>query len=157
VVPQLLTLAVSIGIFSLSLGFGVHALLWGAGCYLAYSFGSRAMLLRHHNAGMAALHQARWGEAIVHFRASFEFFSEHSWIDRYRAITMMSPSAASYREMALLNVAFCHAQLGNGPAARAAYERVSREFPDSPLAKSTLRLIESVAQESSGGGGEHGT
>jgi hypothetical protein len=147
VVPQLLAAVVAIGAFGLVLGFGRASLMWGAGTYLVYSFGSRAFLARHHRSGMSALRAGAYTDAMEHFHASYRFFSAHPWIDEHRAFTMMSPSAASYREMALLNVAFCHAQLGDGAEAKAVYERVSNEFPDSPLAEAALRLIESFSRD----------
>ena len=150
VVPQLLAVVVAIGAFSLVLGLDRAAFLWGAGIYLVYSFGSRALLARHHKSGMSALRAGMYAEAIEHFRASYRFFSKHSWLDKYRSFTMMSPSAASYREMALLNVAFCHGNLGNGAEAKAAYEQVSRESPESPVAKAALRMIGAIAQEGTG-------
>ncbi|HEX7447932.1 MAG TPA: hypothetical protein VF306_10325 [Pirellulales bacterium] len=58
----------------------------------------------------------------------------------------MSSSAISYREMALCNIAFCYAQLGNGENAELYYRRTLDEFPDSGLADAALRMIESVRQ-----------
>jgi tetratricopeptide (TPR) repeat protein len=147
VIPQLVALVIAIGAFGLVLGFGSAALLWGAGSYVVYSWSSRALLARHHRSGIAALRRGAYAEALQHFQSSYDFFTEHAWLDEYRAFTMMSPSAASYREIALLNVAFCHVHLGNGAEARAAYQRVAEEFPDSPVAEAALRLIDSVIGE----------
>jgi TolA-binding protein len=57
---------------------------------------------------------------------------------------MMSPSAISYREMALVNIAFSVSQLGQGTDAKEYYQRALDEFPNSAMAKAALRLIESV-------------
>jgi hypothetical protein len=86
----------------------------------------------------------KWEAAIPHFESSYAFFSAHQWIDRFRSVILMSPSAASYREMALVNVAFCYSQLGHGTEAKSVYERALREFPGSPVASSALKLIESA-------------
>ncbi|MDH3639811.1 MAG: hypothetical protein OES09_15310, partial [Gammaproteobacteria bacterium] len=46
--------------------------------------------------------------AIDQFQRSYDFFSKHYWLDKYRGVTMMSPSIWSYREMALMNIASVH-------------------------------------------------
>jgi len=142
VIPQLLALLALIGIAYVLVGPDPRALMWGAGVYLVYSYGSRLLLARSHRVGIQATAEGRHEEAIRHFRASYEFFTRHSWLDRWRSFFLMSPSAASYREMALVNVAFCQAQLGRGEDARASYERAAAEFPDSPLATAGLKLAE---------------
>ena len=59
-------------------------------------------------------------------------------------ITLLMPSAASYREIALLNTAFCYSQLGNVQQTRAYYERALAEFPDSSMAQVALNLINTI-------------
>ena len=54
---------------------------------------------------------------------------------------LLSASAASYREMALLNEAFALGQLGRRPEARAIYESTVEEFPDSGMAEAALNLM----------------
>ncbi len=79
--------------------------------------------------------------AISLFDESYLFFSKHKWIDDDRAITMMSPSNWSYRELALLNAAAAHAEKGEVTKAKGYYERVTTEFPDNEYAKSALKFI----------------
>lgn len=52
----------------------------------------------------------------------------------------------SYREMALVNIAFAYSQIGNGERAKAYYQHALEEFPNSSMAIAALRLIESVEQ-----------
>ena len=59
---------------------------------------------------------------------------------------MMSPSAMSYREMALINIAFAYSQIGNGIKAKEYYQQTQQEFPDSGMANAALKMIESVEQ-----------
>jgi len=59
---------------------------------------------------------------------------------------MMSPSAMSYREMALINIAFAYSQIGNGKRAKEYYERAQKEFPNSGMANAALKMIESLEQ-----------
>ena len=118
----------------------------GGLAFLVNSYGSRLLIGRQHRRGIALIHRGCYAEAIERFEASYDFFSRHQWLDRYRSVLMMSVSAISYREMALLNIAGAHRQAGDGCTAKEYYERTLAEFPGSVLAQSTLRFIESVEQ-----------
>jgi tetratricopeptide (TPR) repeat protein len=122
------------------------ALCVGSGMYLAYSLGSRSLLTRAHRKGVRLSRTGRYSEAIHAYEESFRFFSRHPWLDRFRAIAMLSPAALSYREMALCNMAFCHAQLGQGAKAKDLYRAVLAEFPGNALAATSLLMIESGEQ-----------
>jgi len=54
----------------------------------------------------------------------------------------------TYREMALINIAFAHSQIGDGRTAKAYYERTLRDFPQNSIARAALRLIHSVEKSS---------
>jgi hypothetical protein len=115
--------------------------LVGALAYLTYSRTSRALLAADHRRGVRLIRDRQWEAGLLAFQSSYRHFSAHPWIDRWRALALLSDSAASYREMALVNVAFCLSQLGRGPEAKIAYERAAQEFPDSPTARAALALI----------------
>jgi hypothetical protein len=137
-IPQLGALVVSIGSVWLVVGQLRSAMIWGALVYLGYSYGSRSLLLRQHQAGMRAMHAGRFQEGSRHFEASYEFLQRHAWIDRFRSVVLMSASAITYREMALVNAAFAQLQLGHQSEAKSGYERALREFPASTLAAAGL-------------------
>lgn len=127
--------------------------LWGqlgvavaAAVLLAYSYGSRRLIARHHRQGFSLVKQGRFREAIAYFEKSLAFFDAHPWVDRWKAFTMMSSSSASYREMALINIAYCHLQLGEGAAAREQYNLCLKRFPDSGLAQIALRMMDASAE-----------
>lgn len=142
VLPQLIAIGVAIGI---AYFLGVRdAVLWGAVAYLAYSFGSRELIARAHRAGIRLVKQQRFAEAIPKFQESFDFFERNPWVDSFRSLTLMSPSAMSYREMALANIAFCYGQLGDGQQSRAYYQKCLELFPSSGLATAALRMLDSV-------------
>ena len=61
-IPQFGALAASIGFFWLVVGQLRSAMIAGALLYLGYSYGSRALLLRHHQSGMRAMHAGRYEE-----------------------------------------------------------------------------------------------
>lgn len=142
-IPQLVAgaAAVTIGWFATRSASG---LCWGAAVYLIYSFGSRKLILRAHCRGIRFAQTQQFEAAIRAHEESYEFFARHSWLDRYRSITMMSPSAMSYREMALLNIAFAYSQIGDGKKSKEYYRRAHEEFPDSGMGSAALKLIESV-------------
>lgn len=142
-IPQLLALsaAMTVGWFVMESLAGV---MGGATVYLIYSVGSRKLLLSAHRHGLRLLQNQQYDDAIRAHETSYDFFTRHSWLDRYRAITMMSPSAMSYREMALINIAFAYGQIGNSDKVREYYQRAIDEFPNSGMAIAALRLIESM-------------
>ncbi|MCH7726751.1 MAG: tetratricopeptide repeat protein [Planctomycetes bacterium] len=133
--------AVTIGWFATESPFGVFC---GAAVYLIYSFGSRKLIPRAHRRGMRLSQTQQFEDALRAHEESYEFFTRHSWLDLYRSITMMSPSAMSYREMALINIAFAYSQIGNGKKAKEYYQRAHEQFPDSGMASAALKMIESI-------------
>jgi tetratricopeptide (TPR) repeat protein len=143
VIPQCVALsgAIAIGWFWMRSSEGVF---WGAAAYLLYSFGSRSLIPRAHRRGSRLMQGQQYEAAIKAFENSYAFFSRHSWLDRFRSITMMSPGAMCFREMALINIAAAYAQLGDGAMAKHYYQRAATEFPGSVMARGALVLIESV-------------
>ena len=112
--------------------------------YLAAFVFLRWMVAAHHRRGMGLVKKQAFERAIEEFAKSLRFFEAHPWVDRYRYVTLLSSSRMSYREMALLNIAFCHGQIGNGRESKDWYEKALAAFPDSELAKSALRMLASA-------------
>jgi tetratricopeptide (TPR) repeat protein len=148
--PQLLAIVTAIVVATSFLGR--RGVTLGAAVYLAYSIGSRVVIPRCHRRGIALVKQQQFADAILPFKQSLEFFDRHSWIDRFRCIVLMSPSAISYGEMALANIGFCYSQIGDGDNARRYYAECLRRFPESGLATAALRMIDSgkPAKQSTG-------
>lgn len=146
-IPQLLALAtaVMIGWLATRAASGVF---WGAVVYLVYSYSSRKLIPRAHRRGIRLSQTQQFEDAIRMHKQSYDYFTRHAWLDRYRSITMMSPSAMSYREMALINIAFAYSQLGNGEKAKQYYQQAGREFPNSVMAKAALKMIGAFEQSS---------
>jgi tetratricopeptide (TPR) repeat protein len=118
-----------------------HSVIFGCAIYLIYSLCSRQIIASAHRTGIRLSKRGRFQEAIALFEQSYQFFTKHKWIDRFRSLVLMSPSAISYREMALVNIAFCHSQIGNAESAKEYYEKTLQEFPDSGMAKASLNMI----------------
>ena len=149
VAPQFAALAALIALFWVLLPSRRvdEAFLLGAAFYVTYSFGSRYVLARSHRAGMRATSRKDFDTALEAFQKSYEFFSRHAWLDDYRALTMMSPSVWSYREMALMNIASVHVMRKDYAAATKACSKVLDEFPQNEIAKRTIDMIQSPSME----------
>ena len=119
-------------------------LIWGCLTYLILSYGSRAIFAKDHNKGMKLSRDQNFTEAINYYEKSAEFFKNNKWIDQYRFITLFSAAKMSYREMDLINIAFCYSQIGNGSKSIEFYKRALAEYPDSLMAKSALNIFDSA-------------
>jgi tetratricopeptide (TPR) repeat protein len=151
VVPQLLVLALCMALTGLALWprLGIASASVGAFAYLAYSFGSRWVLLRPHRNGLRLTSDGNFPEAIRSFEQSYAFFSKHGWIDRYRYLTMLTPSAISFREMALINIAYCYVQMEDWARAKHSYQSILAQFPNSQLARRALELLDNIERQQS--------
>ncbi|MCB0346934.1 MAG: tetratricopeptide repeat protein [Bdellovibrionales bacterium] len=113
----------------------------GAFVYLTYSRSAKYFIAHHHRLGMSLLQRKNFEAAIKEFESSYEFFTERPWIDKYRSLVLVSPSRISYREMALVNIAFCYGQLRRQDKAKEFYKRTLAEFPGSQIALAGLTLL----------------
>ena len=104
-------------------------------------------IAKSHRKGIQLVKKQMFEQAIISFEESYSYFNKNAWIDKYRFITLLSSSKISYKEMALNNIAFCYGQIGNGKKSKEYYERTLKEFPDSSLAITGLRMINSVKNE----------
>lgn len=142
IVPQFLFMGLLI--FGYYLGGVRDYFLYGALTYLAISFGLRYFIPSDHRQGMTLVKQKNFQEAIRYFQKSYDFFNKHSWVDKYRFLTLLSSSKICYREMALNNIAFCFEQIGDGDKAIEYYTRTLTEYPDNELAKAGLNLLKAT-------------
>lgn len=133
----MLGLAIALGVYCAP----ENGVLWGAAAFVVYSIGSKRILGRHHRAGIAMVKRRQFREAIALFQQGLEFFDRHPWLDRFRSVVMLSASAMCYREMALTNIAFCYAQLGDGKRAREWYDACLARFPENGIAIASLRTM----------------
>ncbi len=149
VVPQFLAIIASVTIVHTVLRPDkfVHSLMLGCAIYIAYSIGSRQIIASAHRTGIRLSKQGKFQEAISQYERSYQFFAKHKCVDRFRSLVLMNPSAISYREMALVNIAFCHGQLGNAELTKEFYEKALQEFPNSGIAKVSLNMIDTFQKE----------
>ncbi len=109
--------------------------------YVAYSQLSRRLIASAHRRGIRLVKRKEFEQAIPCFQRSYDFFTMHPNIDRYRSIILLSASLASYREMALVNIAFCHSQIGDGEKTKQYYRKALEIFPDSGLAQTGMNMV----------------
>jgi len=143
-IPHLLFLFLFVYIFQL-LEFK-DSFVFGAAAYLLLSYGLRTVISKDHREGINLIKEGEFEAAIACFEKSYHFFSRNSWIDKYRYVTLFSASKMSYKEMALCNIAFCYSQVNEGFKAIEYYERTLQEFPENGLAKTGLKMLNSVQQ-----------
>ena len=147
-----LNAAISLGVLALFVAVGyrlneANGVAFGAISYVALAILLRSVVARHHRNAIRHCKRGEYEQAIPEFEKSAVFFLEHRWIDRFRAITMLSAAGMSYREMALVSLGFCYAQIGAGDKARQSYGQCLSEFPTNAMARSALRLMDAGAQE----------
>ncbi|HYG16086.1 MAG TPA: tetratricopeptide repeat protein [Bacteroidia bacterium] len=144
-IPQVVYIALFFGLFyllSVKNPFVPAVLMW-----FALASALQNLVPRHHRRGMAFVKHGDYEPAIEHFENSYHFFTRNKWVDKYRSIVLLSISRISYREMALLNIAFCYSQTGEGEKAKEYYNRVLTEFPGSVMAQTALNMLNSMDSE----------
>jgi tetratricopeptide (TPR) repeat protein len=119
-------------------------ILYGAATYLVISYLLRTQIPKQHREGMFLVKRQDFAAAIPRFEKSFDYFTKNEWIDKYRYFILLSSSRASYKEMALINIAFCYSQIGDGDMAKKYYNKTLDLFPGSMMASTALKMIKSV-------------
>ncbi len=118
-----------------------YALAWGLAGYFALSGTLKNLISRDHRKGIQLIKEERFSEAMHCFEDSYSFYSRNPWVDRFRAITTLSISEMCYREMALMNIAFCLSVTGEQEKAIAEYQRLLGQFPNNKMAEYSLRVL----------------
>jgi hypothetical protein len=146
-IPQFIAIAALCALARLVLPSAslVFVLAVGAFAYLISCRLLRAIFTGDHIRGMEAYRAGRFGDAIDHFQASYNFFQTHRYLDACRWIIFGVASRNSYRIIALANMAYCHGQLSAGARAIELYEQVLRECPEHPIAKASLNMLRAGA------------
>ena len=118
-------------------------ILTGTLTYLVIALVLRLLLTRHHRRGMYLAREFMFDEAIPEFQKSYEFFHRNPWLDWWRYALLLSASQTSYREMALLNMAYCDIWSDRGEDAVRTYLRAVEEFPNSGMAWAAIKIYQS--------------
>lgn len=118
-------------------------LIFGLFSYIIIARILRSVNAKYHRQGIRLVMQKKITEAIPYFEKSVAYFSENSWVDKYRSITLLSSVKSSYKEMGLSNIAYCYGQMGDGQKAKEYYKKTLAEFPESGLAMAALNQLQS--------------
>jgi len=146
VIPQIITLSVLV--FMGDMLMPRYGISIGAGIYIGYVLAARRYFTRYHRAGIRLVKLQKFNEAVVKFKQGLDYFNKYPWIDRFRSIVVMSPSAMTYREIQLVNIAFCYSQMGDGQSARSYYEQCLQQYPANGIAISALRMMDAGQNKS---------
>jgi len=119
--------------------------IWAAVTYSLLAFALRNLIAVNHRHALKLVREKKFVEAIPFFEKSFNFFTENSWIDKYRFLTLLSSSGMCYREMALCNIAFSYSQENNGLKAIEYYTKVINEYPNNGMAQAGLKMLNSIS------------
>jgi tetratricopeptide (TPR) repeat protein len=141
-VPQLIIIGLIIYLYHLA-DF-TEPFILGAITYSLLALTLRNLIAKNHRKGIQLVKEKKFSDAIPYFEKSVAYFSQHSWVDKYRFLTLLSSSGLTYKEMGLCNIAFAYGQTGNGQRATEYYEQVLAEFPENGLAIAALNMIKSV-------------
>ncbi len=144
IIPQLLFMAILYVIYSIFIESIFLALYFTCITYLFISLILKLSMQRNQRKGIVLSKAGKYEQAIEEFQKSYAFFSKHNWIDKYRFITLLSSSKVSYREMALLNIAFCYSQIKDGKNSKTYYLKTIEQFPNSEIAHASLKMIEAI-------------
>ncbi|WP_454881380.1 tetratricopeptide repeat protein [Sphingobacterium detergens] len=136
-------------IFLAIFGFFIpkHGIFIGAVLFALLSIVLQQTIPTRHKKGMKAIKQKDFKTATEHFKQSVDFFTKNKWIDKYRAVILLSASKMCYREMALCNIAFCYSQTMEAEKAKALYEQILKEYPDNGIAYYGLNSINTFSNK----------
>lgn len=141
--PQLAVMGTLMFVFSLFIRPIYIDVILGSATYLVLSMVLERGIAHNHKKGISLTKKGNYTQAIEEYKKSYDLFCKHSWIDKYRYITLLSSSSYSYTEMALVNLAFCYLHCENVELAKQYYQKTLKLFPDNEMAINALNAIKS--------------
>lgn len=131
---------IAFGIMLILYPFGISALFSLFG-YLLFLVPFYWIIPRFHRKGISLLYQGNYSESIIYFEKSIEYFERKKWLDTYRHLFLLVYSDYSFREAALMNIAFCKLKLKRNEEAVEDLMKILAENPKNILAKNYLNKI----------------
>jgi tetratricopeptide (TPR) repeat protein len=110
--------------------------------FIMLSIYLKIIIPRSHRRGILFIKKNNYESALLCFHVSYRFFKRFYWIDKYRALFLLSASKLSYQEMALANMGFCYIRLDKTDEARKMYTRLLKEYPKNHQARQALQELE---------------
>lgn len=120
-----LELFLIVGIWWMFTGSWRYAFMFGGFTYITLAWTLRLILQRHHRSGMKLLRRKQYEAAAAAFRNSYQFFTAHPWIDRYRFVTMFYSNAIPFQQMALNNLGICYLYMGEEEKALEVFKKLA--------------------------------
>ncbi len=107
----------------------------------AYKLVVRYTITNNLIKGLRLTKDREFKEAIGLFEQVYDYFDKHPFLDKYRSLILLSTSSYSYKELALLNIAFCYTQLGDKTNATKYYNECLKLNPNNGPAKTSLTQL----------------
>lgn len=120
---------------------GVETVVVACGVYFLWSMIGRMLLGASMRRGLKLMLGGKYREAIAALQDSADFFKRNRWLDELRWIFLLSSAKSGYREMALVNMAYCNMQLHEKTAAFEQLDIAKAEFPESQLVAECADLL----------------
>lgn len=98
--------------------------------FAALAYILQHLLLKDNSKGAQLAKIKDYENAISHFKKCADYLTKNEWIDRHRYITVLSRSRLSYREVVLLNWAFCLAKAGRKQEATGLLQDIIKQYPE---------------------------
>lgn len=108
---------------------------------LAYRYLIRYTVLMNSVKGIKCLKKGDLEGAIRYFDKYNAFFTEHEILNKYGFIIFLSPSKYTYKELALVNLAYSYAQKGDIDQAKVYYQECLKINPQNGMAVSSMNFI----------------
>lgn len=102
--------------------------------FFALAYTLQHLLLKDNSKGLRLAKIKDYENAISHFKKCADYLTKNEWIDRHRYITVLNRSKLSYREVVLLNWAFCLAKAGRKQEATELLQGIIGQYPENKLA-----------------------
>lgn len=128
--------------------FQFEGIYIGSIIFFILSVSLQQIIPASHNKGAKAIKKKDFKTALEYFSESVDFFTRYDWVDKYRAITLLTTAKMSYREMALCNMAFCYSQTNEAEKAKNLYEQILKEYPNNGVAFYSLNSIKTFSNKS---------
>lgn len=102
------------------------------------------IVFKHNHKALKLLKKKEYEEAIEEYIISYEFILKRKFICKLGELFLIPEGDyTSYKEITLLNIAFCYLQLKNIDKLKNYYQKILEEFPGNEEAKAMLDIINS--------------
>jgi len=109
-----------------------------------YRWAARRLFLADLYQGVRHIHRGEHQQALIAFQSQYYVLEGNLWLDRFRAVALLSPTTYSFREMALLFQVAPAVQLGDAARVETLTRECLRLNPLNVFAHTRLELIDAA-------------